>query len=83
MMIMLMNKRLIKLGFLFSLLLFSKINLSQNFEKCGSMLLLQKAIKENKQIDSKRNLINQKDYGKSVNHAVSYTHLTLPTTTLV
>ena len=56
---MLMNKRLIKIGFLFLLLLFSKINMSQNFEKCGSMLLLQKAIKENKQIESKRNLITE------------------------
>ena len=42
--------------------------MSQNFEKCGSMLLLQKAIKENKQIESKRNLINQKVYGKSMNN---------------
>ena len=65
---MLMNKRLIKLCFLFLSLLFSKINVSQNFEKCGSMLLLQKAIKENTQIESKRNLINQKVYAESMNN---------------
>ena len=65
---MLMNKRLMKIGFVFLLLLFSKINMSQNFEKCGSMLLLQKAIKENNQIESKRNLINQKVYAGSLNN---------------
>ena len=65
---MLMNKSVIKIGSLILLLLFSKINVSQNFEKCGSMLLLQKAIKENKQIESKRNLINQKVYAESINN---------------
>lgn len=63
-----MNKRLFKIGFLLLLLLFSKINVSQNFEKCGSMLLLQKAIKENKQIESKRNLIYQKFSDESLNN---------------
>ena len=47
---MLMNKRLIKIGFLFLLLLFSKINVSQNFEKCGTEEILQRNIENLKNI---------------------------------